>query len=90
MHMQRTVPLPYRTTRRNNKSLHLLYSISTLREERAILQEEVLQLKAAVNVYKKVVEVLAARTNETPDRLVISPPFEVRFRDCVAADVQFS
>ena len=63
MHMQRTGPLPYRATRGSNKSLHRLYSISTLREERAILQEEVLQLQAAVTVYKKIVEVLAARAN---------------------------
>ena len=88
--MQRTVPLPYRATRGNNKSLHLLYKISTLRERRANLQEEVLQLQAAANVYKKIAEVLAARTGATPERLVISPHVEARFRDCVAADVRLS
>ena len=84
--MQRTLPLPYRATRGSNKSLHLLYSISTLREERAILREEVLQLRAAINVYKKIVEVLDARANETPERLVV-PPAAVRVGDCLAADV---
>jgi hypothetical protein len=90
MHMQRTARLPYRATRGNNKSLHLLYSISTLREKQAVLQEEVLQLQTAVNVYRKIVEELAARTRATPERVVISPPVEVRFRGRAAAGVQFS
>jgi hypothetical protein len=36
-------------------------SISILRTEKAVLQEEVLQLRAAVHVYSAVVEALAAR-----------------------------
>jgi hypothetical protein len=58
--MQRMAFLPYRVTRGSNESLHLLSSISTLREEQAVLQEEVLQLRATVQIYMKILETLAA------------------------------
>ena len=52
-----------RTSQRKSESHEerMHQSISILRTEKAVLQEEVLQLRAAVHVYSAVVEALAAR-----------------------------
>jgi hypothetical protein len=76
--MQRKAFLPYRVTRGSNESLHLLYSISTLREEQAVLQEEVLQLRATVQIYMKILETLAAQGDGIPKGLLLLSPRDAR------------